>query len=257
MADKIVFVGTRGQVTDLALQLAAVLGGNSPDKHGIAVGFNMAIGLAALHDIHQAFLVKAGGGTDEMGIKWPPLSPQTVAGRRVGPRDVKRDPAVKERKKIVDREFRKLFRRLSMSLPEPKARARARQIAESRATRQTGRTKVDVLGNRVVEILRDTGVLLNSLGPGELVAHGSSPIYTKPSGDGGVEQVFDVRPGLIIVGTNVKYAGAHNYGTNKLPRRQFLPDDDSQIPQSWWENWEDAGAAALAVSARLLFEQNG
>src|SRR5258708_2415696 len=38
--------------------------------------------LALRRRIHQAFLVKAGGGTDEAGEKWEPLSPKTTAYRK-------------------------------------------------------------------------------------------------------------------------------------------------------------------------------
>lgn len=258
MTTRVVFVGERGKIYDLALQLQAILSGRTSDKHQIARGFMLAVGNAALHDIHQAYLVKAAGGTDEMGIKWPPLSPKTIAQRRVGPRDVRKNPEIKERKKIVDREYRKNLRRLKMSLPESQAKRRARQLAERTATRETGKTKFDTLGTRRVEILRDTGVLLNSLGPGELFVSGTTPIYNKPSGEGGDQQVMEPLPGSIIVGTNVRYADYHQSREprTRLPRRQFLPDDEQQIPTQWWDNWTDAGALALEASAAMLFEEN-
>ena len=51
-------------------------------------------------------------------------------------------------------------------------------------------------GGRQVDILRDTGLLLNSLSPGVVSA----------------EQVFKVAPGTVIVGTNRKWAYCHHYG---------------------------------------------
>jgi hypothetical protein len=254
MTERVIFHGTRGQITELAHQLAATLAGQVPDSHGIARGFLLSIGMAALSDIRLAYEVKAKGGTDAMGIKWPPLSPETIARRRVGPRDLK-DPAIKERETIRKREYRKLYKRLLASMPDAEARQKAKHIAGIRATRQTGRTRVDVLGNRVVEILRDTGVLMNSLGPGELTAGGE---YQKPHDEGGEHQILEVNPGHVIVGTNVLYAGTHQHGdpSRNIPQRKFLPESNSDVPAEWWDNWLEAGADALEQSAKVLF-QNG
>lgn len=255
---KIHFVGSRAKVTDLAYQLAAMIAGRAPDRFDIAKGFLLSIGVAALSDIRYAYEIKAKGGTDAMGIKWPPLAPSTIARRRVGPKDKANDAAIKERQKIADREYRKEYEklraRLSISMTAEQARSRARQIAGMRATRQTGRTKVDVLGNRKVEILRDTGVLMNSLGPGELTIQNGTVTYTSPDSDGGAEQVLELQPGTVIVGTNVAYAGTHQKGSGHIPRRQILPENESEVPQAWWDNWFDAAEVALAEGARLLFE---
>lgn len=78
-----------------------------------------------------------------------------------------------------------------------------------------------------VLILRDTGRMFNSLGPGIVSS----------------DQVAEYPPGKVIVGTNVDYAKYHQSklprklkkdGTPKLPRRQFLPDDTHPIPVTWW-----------------------
>ena len=144
----------------------------------------LVIGVVALSSIKDAYVTKARGGTDAMGIKWPPLSPATIARRRKGPGPL-----------------------------------------------------------RSIEILRDTGVLLNSLSPG--VPNGAS--YSKPTDPGGSEQIMEVIGDTVAVGTNVKYAATHNYGdaSRNIPRRQFLPDDDSQIPEEWKEDWTDAATVAL------------
>ena len=262
------FRGTRADISRVAQQLAGILAGREPDRLGIARGFLLALGFAVLSSVKDAYVVKAGGGTDAMGIKWPPLKPATIANRRVGPRDVKRSAIIKEREKVrkrelasIKREFAKqegkLFERFLVSLDAKEARKRARQIASARATRETGLTKVQALGARAVEILRDTGVLLNSLSPGRLGGEGAATTYAKPGGDGGQDQFLGVFPGELVVGTNVAYAATHQFGdaSRNIPRRQFLPDNEGQVPEIWWEDWLDVAVRSLEKGTELLFSQ--
>ena len=86
MAEFVQFRGSRQDVTRLAHNLGSILVGDSPDQQDIAKGFLLTLGFAALTDIKDAFIIKARGGTDEMGISWPPLSKEYLAyGRRYGP----------------------------------------------------------------------------------------------------------------------------------------------------------------------------
>ncbi len=259
MADPIIFIGERGKVVDLALQLAAILAGDAKDELNIGRAFLLTIGQETLNNVTEAYKIKAKGGTDEMGIKWPPLKPSTIAARRVGPRDKKNDPAIKEREKLVAKEYRVAYKRLVQSMSPRQARTRAKQVSQAAVTRATGKTKVDVLGNRQVLILRDTGILLNSLGAGELLISGATVSYNKPSDSGGEYQVMEVQPGSVIVGTNVLYAATHQYGDAKrnVPRRQFLPDSDSEMPVKWWDRIVQRGESALAEGARMYFEAHG
>jgi hypothetical protein len=111
---------------------------------------------------------------------------------------------------------------------------------------------LEVYGHRQVEILRDTGVLLNSLSPGTLTT-GPQPSYQKPDGDGGQEQVFDLFDAGVIVGTSVAYAAAHQDGIpGRLVARPFLPV--GAVPQVWLQRWQDKTAAAIASAAKLFFE---
>lgn len=264
------FQGTREEVRRRSLQLAAILSGRAADQHEIAKGFLLSLGFAALSDIKDAYVTKARGGTDEMGIRWPPLAPATIANRRLGPGDtrVKARPGetkgesleriqkaelIKRRERIRKREFKKAFQRLSVSLPEMEARRRAKIVAGVKATRETGKTKVETLGGRQVEILRDTGVLLNSLGPGLL----SGTSYTSPSGEGGEEHIFNLGRGEVIVGTNVVYARTHQRGDERrrIPARPFLPDETHPVPQVWWDRWVRVANKALVAGAELLFRR--
>ena len=211
------FVGTREQLNEKIRLFAAILSGDAPDDHNIARGFLSAIGFSFLANVREAYITKARGGTDEMGITWPPLAPSTIANRKVGPRDLKPGKgavsqamadAIKERQKIVKREEKKAFKRLIISMSAEQAKARARQIASAKATWITGKTKIETLGARNVEILRDTDALFLSLSPGVLTPDG----YEKPFGEGGEAQIFEINEGVVIVGTNDKKASTHQNG---------------------------------------------
>ncbi len=268
------FRGTRADITRIALQLAAVLAGRAPDTHGVARGFMLTLGFAALTDIKEAYLIKAAGGTDEMGIRWPPLSPETIANRRVGRGDkttrkrkgetfLQRLPRIesanliKLREKIRKRETTKALKRFRLSLPEGEAQRRSKIVGGLKATRETGQTKVETLGGRSVEILRDTGVLLNSLSPGRLTGSGGSVTYSPPSGEGGSEQIFELGAGEVIVGSNVIYFRTHQRGDRKrnIPQRKVLPDAETPVPQAWWDRWQALANKALVVGAELLYRR--
>jgi hypothetical protein len=111
------------------------------------------------------------------------------------------------------------------------------------------KTKISVFGSRKVQILRDTGVLLNSLSPGELLQGGA---YSKPSGLGGDDQIFNTISNGVIVGTNVPYAGIHNNGnaSKGIPARPFLP---KEAPQVWKDRWSKVAEQAINIAIVLAF----
>lgn len=252
----IVFRGNRSELRRLIDVAVGALSGRTSDTDGVGIGFLTAIGFAALSDVKTAFIEKAGGGVDELGIRWPPLKPETIANRRVGPKDKRDNRDIAKRERIRQRETAKAFKRFSLSLPEKEARRRAAIVGGLKATRQTGKTKVQTLGGRQVEILRDTGVLLNSLSPGLVVSSGSGASYQRPEGEGGEEQIFRVKAGEVVVGTNVKYASTHQRGDSSrgIPARPFLPPDNG-VPDIWWARWLSAGNKALAASLAVLVQR--
>lgn len=70
------------------------------------------------------------------------------------------------------------------------------------------------------QILRDTGLLLNSLSPGV-------------SGPGQAVQILRTEPGAVIVGTNRKGAKWHMVGGKHLPKRRLWPEV-GRWPDAWW-----------------------
>lgn len=277
MATTIHFTGTRQEAKALAYRLGAILAGREADSIGIGRGLLLAMGVAALSDIKDAFVTKARGGTDEMGISWPKLSRKYLAyGRRFGrgeqsaltkaaglnPRANRLAPGNNKGLLTADqlKRWRMIFARslarFLLSMEAGEAKAAAAQIAWAQLKREGAQTKLNVFGSRQVEILRDTGVLLNSLSPGVLSGPpGPNQQYRGPSGPGGDQQIFDLTAGKVIVGTNVFYARAHQEGGRKMPRRQFLPENEAQIPDVWWQRWLAVGIKAVEVGAALLYRK--
>ena len=275
MAETVHFRGTRADIRRIAGLVGQILAGKEPDQHGIARGFMLTLGFAALSDIKDAFITKSRGGTDEMGITWPKLSKEYLAyHRRFGPGEKARlkraaglgrahrtapgnKPGLLTRAQLKRWRgiYSSLLRRFILSEDERAAKAHAARIAWSIVKKEGAKTMLEVFGNRQVDILRDTGVLFNSLSPGQLTGSGDSVSYIKPSGDGGSEQIMEVAPGLVIVGTNVAYASRHQKGGDGVPARPFLPDDAHPVPQVWWDRWAAIANKALVVSVQILFRQ--
>lgn len=267
MAD-VRFVGTRQDIVRIARQVGAMLAGRETDQHGVGRGFLLALGYAALSGIKDAFVQKADGGTDEMGITWPPLSREYLA---YGRRFVRGEQSRLKRSAGLGRgnwrapggnkgllsaaeltQWRKIYSqrlaRYMLSEGESAAKSHAAAVAWIIMKKKGAKTKLEVYGNRKVQILRDTGRLLNSLSPGLLSGAGSAVSYSKPGGEGGSEQIMEVQPGVVIVGTNVKYASGHQRG-----KRPFLPDESHPVPVVWWDRWTAFALAALVVSVELMY----
>jgi hypothetical protein len=75
----------RADVKRVLRTLPAVLAGKSSDPTGLARALSLRLGMTALAFVKQAFVEKASGRADESGLKWKPLAPSTIAGRRKGP----------------------------------------------------------------------------------------------------------------------------------------------------------------------------
>lgn len=246
--------------------LPGILSGRLPDPRGIALAFRLRVAVAFLEKVKEAYIVKSRGGTGEDGISWPPLTPQYLAygrgpfstrraGRRApgtvqgGPRDGQpkdgfMSPSDLKRWRQV---YGQVFARLAQQVPLPEARARAAKIAWAMAKKAGVRTKLDVFGSREVDVLRDRGILFNSLSPGVIVPAGSTLAYDAPPG-----QVLEQSPGQTRVGTNVAYAGAHHRGKNPRRLRRLWPDS---LPDSWAAYCARHGRDALIPAIRLLLEQ--
>jgi len=233
MAEQTIYVrASRAAVVGAVLRIPQEASVGSAEANAMMT----RLGFTALGRIRQAFVVKSRGGTDEAGDRWAPLSPKTIAysrtrgrgrsGRTRAEYGRPDRPSQALNAKQQDRWWRLYRQGLAMFKGDKKhAAARAWFILK----KEGAVTLLDKYGHRQVEILRDTGLLLNSLSPGITIA----------------EQVFRVLPGEVIVGTSRKGAASHHTGIpGRLPQRRLWPEP-SRWPSSWWLDLAEQGRAGL------------
>lgn len=198
------------------------------------------LGLTLLGRIKKAFIDKSRGGTDEAGDRWAPLSPKTIAYSRRHPGVPKaKDRAAARPSWALSEEQRgRWWQVYRQSL----ARYKGDKGAAARAAwfvlkGEGAETLLDKYGKTQVDILRDTGLLLNSLSPGVDSEH----------------QVFRLGTGEVIVGTNRKGAAAHHSGIpGRLPQRRLWPEVN-RWPTSWWiDILESARTGLVDITLHLM-----
>lgn len=222
----------------LKIPAAAVGGGN------LANALMTRAGMAALGRIRAAFVIKARGGTDEAGDKWAPLSPKTIAysktrqrgrgGRTKTEKGRASSPSQALTKRQQDRWWAVYRQGLAMyDGDKGHAAARAWLILKG----EGATTLLEKYGHRQVEILRDTGLLLNSLSPGVV----------------GPNNVFRITPGAVIIGTNRKGAMFHHRGVpGRLPQRRLWPPTN-RWPASWWRDIiEQIKAGLIDITLKMI-----
>jgi hypothetical protein len=213
-------------------------------------------GLALLGKIKEAFLAKARGGTDEAGERWKPLSPFTIAYSRRHPGLARKGKGKRTRlhhpSAILSQKQRQrwweVYGRMKARFSErgeAGAKAHAARYAWKVLKDEGAPTIIGRYGATPVEILRDTGLLFNSLSPAiPPAAASSAPPRTK-------EQVFLLKRAEVMIGTKRKWAWVHHHGSARVPQRRLWPRVEDW-PASWW--------AALAEQAQygvidvLLYE---
>jgi hypothetical protein len=239
------FRGSRDDLVRVLRQIPAALAGG-PDPFGIARDIQLRCGVALLSQIQQDFITKSRGGTGRDGIKWAPLLRSTVAQRRTTGQERKSLGISGKRTRGLltpaqDKRWRAIFAsrvaKLRLMMSDGEAKARAAQIAWTILKSEGAVTKLQVLGGRQVDIGRDTSRMFRSLSPG---------VEDRPSGES--EQVFEVPPGAVIVGSNVPYFPAFN------KRRPVWPAD-GQLPPAWADAVAIAMRAGITRAVALIVER--
>jgi hypothetical protein len=257
----VAFSGGKHEAGRIIRSLIASLTGR--ERLDAAAGVFLAMGVAALTEVHQDFIVKARGGVGSDGVKWPRLSRKTLAySRRFGPGEaaaLKRAAGLGKGHRFAPGDnkglltkaqlkqwrffYSTLLAKYAATMPLSAAKAKAAAQAWVAMKNRGAKTKLEVYGDREHEVLRDTGILANSLSVGTI----SGYAYNKPAVEGGESQIFELLENGVIVGTNVKYARSHHEGLRGLPKRPIMPTDDN-LPAEWSRRILDAGMRALAVA---------
>ncbi len=265
----VAFNGGKNEAVRIIRALLGSMTGQSRSE--TAKGVFLTMGMVLLSEIHLDFITKARGGTGVDGVKWPRLSRKTLAYvRRFGPGEkaaLKGEYGLGKGNRFAPggksgllsaselKQWRKLYSqgvaRFASQMPISEAKAKAAAIAWKIMKERGAKTKLQVFGDREHEVLRDTGVLANSLSVGTL----SGNSYQRPTAEGGESQVFELFENGFTVGTNVIYARSHHEGLNGLPRRPIMPTGD--IPQQWAENMLNAGMRALATAIEDSISRGG
>lgn len=181
--------------------------------------------------IKDAYMAKARGGTDEAGIRWAELKPETIAYHRRHPGlNARRGKAAKKGREMrplltdaQDRVWRAVY---ASSLGRTRDRAQSAASAWAVVKAMGGKTILKEYGSQPVEIGRDTGRLLASLSPGQQ------------------DCLLSVLGSRVTVGSNVEYAGHFHR------RRPLWPE---VLPDAWQERVAQvmADALMLALAAEM------
>ncbi len=278
-------VSTRWSIPEVKAQIAGLIAGLT--GHGqpttLVYGVQMRLGLTALQLISEAFDAKSAHGTGEDGIQWAELAPATIANRRLGPEDVGmlKGLGITKRKHgygirpnggeldVTGRLMRPFLtdaqnKRWKLLFARKKAHLQGKfgmedgaaagmAAASAWATLKTegALTKLDVLGSRVVAILKDTGRLAASLSPGieepekfPLDAPPPPPMMMPNSKEG--DRILRTEQGAVIVGTAVEYASRCH------AKRPFWPQS---LPAAWSQELARVCGAAVSEAIAIMASQ--
>lgn len=253
---RVEFVGTPEEAIRTLYDLPGILAGTIPDRYGLVKLVQVRVAVAMLREVQLDFITKMRGGRGRDGIQWPPLKPETIAQRRITAAEFKAAKLDKKRHKHrgilseeMDLEWRKKFGQVMawarMDRDEKSAKGLAAALAWKHVKSLGAKTRLELFGNRVVDILRDTAKLFRSLSPGFSETNLPMPL---PEG-----QVIIIAPGRIAVGSSEK-PWHHEGIPGRLPSRPFWPLS-GEIPAAWWEGINRAFVAGIQEIAALLLQK--
>lgn len=253
----------RQELESLIRQLPAILTGRVEDTYGVAHGFKMRIALTFFMIVKEEFIVKSRGGTDEAGISWPPLSPEYLAytrpmgtrggGSRQPPTAGGFTPGCAGNDGFMTaadlaqwrKDYAASLAWLSASEDIRLAKQHAAAIAWNKAKKRGVRTKLQVFGHRDVEILRDRGILFNSISPGIFNEDRGPDANYIPPQDQKLEAGL---AGLLIVGSNVPYLYYHQVN----PGRRPIWPQNGDLPPAWMDEIIEVAVSGLVRIGELF-----
>lgn len=194
------------QVRNLVNSLPSIIDGTQKDRFGIRSTFMGTVAHHLFSKIHEAYMDKSRGQSDELGNRWKPLKESTKIARLSKPH-VKRKLGLQNRKRGLltssqDKSWRQLYAQvLSNLMNQGVDYFTARDIAAGtawNALKAAGAlTRASLAKQVFTPIMIDTGRLVGSLAPSK-----GSGSYYRPSKD----QVYETPPGELVLGTKVEYA---------------------------------------------------
>ena len=211
----------------------AIIAGTKQDIRGIRKAYWSGFANSMFHDIQVAFDLKSNLQADELGDTWPDLSPITKAYSRPARQGdlteaEKRNLRNYRTKGLLDAQqtkvWRGFFNRMRLKLlREGSPPNIATNIAAVQAwafiKSQGAVTKMDRLGFRKLQVLKDFKKLYKSLSQGTFNGYEYKPPNTK--------QIFKVTRTGLEIGTRDPKATHHHHGNPKrgLPQRRLWPEN--------------------------------
>lgn len=236
----------------LLKDLPGILSGRKPDRHRLFKIFWGAVAYSMFQSISEAYEQKSLGQSDELGNTWPDLSQKykaykrspsegsvpTNLRRRLKPSNNRLGLLTPTQHKRWQKFFGILYHSYRHKMEDSSAKELAAQIAWTRLKEEGAQTKLDVLGNRQLRIMRVSDKLYLSLSPGKFNP-GSG--YTKKNSN----QVFQLMKGWIKIGTKLPYAEFHD------DSRPVWPED----VEKWMDDALEYGTNAVYARLLTVFKQ--
>jgi hypothetical protein len=222
------------EVIRITRDFPAIIAGKKHDIRGIRKAYWSGFANSMFHDIQVAFDQKANLETDELGDSWPDLAPSTKAYSRPARQgdltdQEKRNLKNYRTKGLLDaqqtRIWRGFFNKQRIKLmregsPPNIATNVAAVQAWAFIKSQGGVTKMDRLGFRKLQVLKDFKRLYKSLSQGTFNGYEYKPPNNM--------QIFQITREGCTLGTRDKKATFHHRGIpGKLPQRRLWPENIS------------------------------
>lgn len=201
--------------------------GEIPDTHGIG-GFYWTTMVRFLFEkLHESYIVRSLGGTDELGNSFAPLKKETIARRPIGKKQLGGLGLTKKQTgvSISDRErgllsplqnklwkaiYSKVLSMMILKTDEKTAKMISAKVAWAHLKKKGAATRSEKLGNRDVLIMRVTDRIVDSLRPSKAGVKSYRPVK---------DQIYEREGNKAELGTSVPYARFHN------KTRPVIPDD--------------------------------
>jgi len=199
--------------------------GELKDIHGIGRVFWTSLTVELFTLIHKSYKARSEGGADDLGNTFKPLARSTIAQRPIGTKQLSQfgltkkqsGTSFKDRKRGLlspeeDAEWRRKYSsvlsQLMLKINYSQAQVIAAKIAWAHVKKMGARTRLDVLGDRNVLIMRITDRIFDSLEPSINSNRGYRPKKN---------QLYKQTGNKLEIGTLVEYAKYHNKSRPVIP----------------------------------------